>query len=268
MEPKLSPGGLRNRVSTASVFHDCPCGVFAPGGVLLLGHFFEGLERSRDWNRMTSKSGSARDGAWTLIRMAGGDAACASRIGRARSHAGQDSSPPDQSQDCDRLDAARSPGMGSALPVHGGAQGHPSFPAEYTGPNSLTPGAEIKDTISVDVMGGVRLWRGGEFFGDVVIWQGYGLSNTLGMAGFPNGEAFRIGRTYPDAYLCRAYIRETIGFGGEKEAADDARRLGRHKGRSEPDVYRRPLQRQRHLRQQRLRQRLPIPVHELVPDGQ
>ena len=103
-----------------------------------------------------------------------------------------------------------------------GAQGHPSFPAEYTGPNSLNAGAEVKDTISVDVMGGVRLWRGGEFFGDVVIWQGYGLSNTLGMAGFPNGEAFRIGRTYPDAYLCRAYIRETIGLGGEKEATDDA----------------------------------------------
>ena len=102
-----------------------------------------------------------------------------------------------------------------------GAQGHPSFPAKYTGPNSLTPGADIKDTISVDLMGGVRLWRGGEFFGDVVIWQGYGLSNTLGMAGFPNGEAFRIGRTYPDASVARAYIRETIGFGGEKASADD-----------------------------------------------
>jgi high affinity Mn2+ porin len=103
-----------------------------------------------------------------------------------------------------------------------GAQSHPSFPAEYTGLNSLKPDAEVKDTVSVDVMGGVRLWRGGEFFADVVIWQGYGLSNTLGAAGFPNGEAFRIGRTYPDAYLCRAFIRETIGLGGEKEAADDA----------------------------------------------
>jgi high affinity Mn2+ porin len=103
-----------------------------------------------------------------------------------------------------------------------GAQGHPSFPAEYKGPNSLTSGAQVRDTVSVDLMGGVRLWRGGEFFGDVVIWQGYGLSNTLGMVGFPNGEAFRIGKTYPDAYLCRAFIRETIGLGGEKEAADDA----------------------------------------------
>ena len=103
-----------------------------------------------------------------------------------------------------------------------GAQGHPSFPAEYTGLNSLKPGAEVKDTLSVDVTGGVRLGRGGEFFADVLIWQGYGLSNTLGVAGFPNGEAYRVGKTYPDVSICRAFIRETIGLGGEKEAADDA----------------------------------------------
>ncbi len=101
-------------------------------------------------------------------------------------------------------------------------QGYPGFPAQYTGANSLTPEAQLKDTFSVDVTGGMRLWHGGEFFGDVVIWQGYGLSNTLGAAGFPNGEAYRIGRTYPDAYLCRAYLRETIGFGGEKEKSEDA----------------------------------------------
>jgi high affinity Mn2+ porin len=102
-----------------------------------------------------------------------------------------------------------------------GAQGHPSFSAEYTGANSLTPGADITDTISLDGMGGVRLWHGGEFFGDVVVWQGYGLSNTLGMAGFPNGEAFRVGRTYPDASICRAYLRQTIGLGGGRESNDD-----------------------------------------------
>jgi high affinity Mn2+ porin len=52
------------------------------------------------------------------------------------------------------------------------------------------------------------------------MWQGYGLSSTLGLAGFPNAEAYRVGKTYPDVYLCRAYLRETISFGGEKEASD------------------------------------------------
>jgi high affinity Mn2+ porin len=101
------------------------------------------------------------------------------------------------------------------------AQGHPSFPAEYSGANSLTPGASIRETVSIDVMGGVRLWRGGEFFGDALVWQGYGLSDSLGLAGFSSGEAYRVGKTHPDAYLCRAFIRQTIGLGGEKEASDD-----------------------------------------------
>jgi high affinity Mn2+ porin len=100
-------------------------------------------------------------------------------------------------------------------------QGHPSFPADYTGANSLTPGAMVRETISVDVTGGVRLWRGGEFFGDLLMWQGYGLNNSLGAAGFPNAEAYRVGKTYPDLFLCRAFVRETIGFGGEREATDD-----------------------------------------------
>ncbi len=157
---------------------------------------------------------------WTLC---GWFAAVSLLVAMAAPYArGQDSSPPAQPQDSTNSTPPDPQPWNLHIQSTVGAQGHPSFPAEYSGANSLTPGASIKDTVSVDVMGGVRLWRGGEFFGDIVIWQGYGLSNTLGMAGFPNGEAFRIGRTYPDAYLCRAFVRETIGFGGEKETADDA----------------------------------------------
>ena len=73
----------------------------------------------------------------------------------------------------------------------------------------------------MDALAGVRLWHGAEFYTDVLMWQGYGLSNTLGMAAFPNGEAFRVGKTYPDANICRAYLRQTIELGGEKESTDD-----------------------------------------------
>ena len=117
------------------------------------------------------------------------------------------------------------PSAGQAWDVHFQStvvgQGHPSFSAEYSGANSLTPGASTRETISVDVTGGARLWHGGEFFGDVLMWQGYGLNNSLGLAAFPNSEAYRIGKTYPDVYLCRAYLRQTIGFGGGKVASDD-----------------------------------------------
>jgi len=86
----------------------------------------------------------------------------------------------------------------------------------------MTPGGQVKDSVSVDLIGGVRLWHGGELFADALVWQGFGLSNTLGAAGFPNGEAFRIGKTYPDAYIPRLFLRETIGLGGGEETAEDS----------------------------------------------
>ena len=133
---------------------------------------------------------------------------------------GQDGSPPDRGQ------SSTNPPPGNQswnwhIQSTVVAQGHPSFPAEYTGTNSLTPGDQVRDTISVDALGGVRLWGGGEFFADFLMWQGYGLSNTLGAAGFPNGEAFRVGKTYPDVTFVRAYVRQTVGLGGERESTDD-----------------------------------------------
>jgi len=94
-------------------------------------------------------------------------------------------------------------------------QGVLPFPAEYSGPNSLEPHGEVRDTFSFDVTAGVHLWRGAEFFADVLSWQGYGLSNTTGVAGFPNGEAYRVGKTFPDAVISRAYLRETVPLGSK-----------------------------------------------------
>ncbi|HMD83327.1 MAG TPA: carbohydrate porin [Terriglobia bacterium] len=139
----------------------------------------------------------------------------------APSTRGQDSATPDTGQDATNSTPSDPQRWNLHFQSTAGAQGYPGFPAQYSGLNSLRPGGEVRDTISVDVTSGVRLWRGGEFFADLLIWQGYGLSKTEGLAGFPNGEAYRVGKTYPDAYLCRAYLRETIGFGGEKEAGDN-----------------------------------------------
>jgi high affinity Mn2+ porin len=97
-------------------------------------------------------------------------------------------------------------------------QGALPFPAEYSGANSLEPHGEVKDTFSFDATGNVRLWHGGEFSADVLVWQGYGLSKTTGLAGFPNGEAYRLGKKFPDAMVARAYLREAISLGGEEDA--------------------------------------------------
>ena len=101
-------------------------------------------------------------------------------------------------------------------------QGYPSFPAKYSGPNSLPTSEEIRETVSLDLLAGVRLWRGAEAHIDGLMWQGFGLHDTLGVEGFPNGEAFRLGTDVPNVNIPRLFIRQTIGFGGEQEdVADD-----------------------------------------------
>jgi high affinity Mn2+ porin len=71
-------------------------------------------------------------------------------------------------------------------------------------------------------MAGIRLWPGAEGHIDGLMWQGFGLNSTLGVEGFPNGEAYRIGTEVPNAAIARLFIRQTISLGGEEEeVADD-----------------------------------------------
>jgi hypothetical protein len=41
-------------------------------------------------------------------------------------------------------------------------QGYPGLPARYSGPNSLPTSSQGRETVSLDLYGGVRLWRGAE----------------------------------------------------------------------------------------------------------
>src|SRR5215472_3211471 len=101
-------------------------------------------------------------------------------------------------------------------------QGDPPFPAKYSGPNSLDSKGEIRESVSVDLMAGVRLWAGAEAHVDGLLWQGFGLSQTLGVEGFPNGEAFRLGTKVPNVNIARLFLRQTIGLGGDSEPVADA----------------------------------------------
>ena len=69
---------------------------------------------------------------------------------------------------------------------------------------------------------GVRLWQGGEFYFNPELAQGFGLNGTLGLAGFPNGEAQKAGAYYPKYRPQRYYIKQTFGLGGEQEDVADA----------------------------------------------
>jgi high affinity Mn2+ porin len=94
-------------------------------------------------------------------------------------------------------------------------QWHPDFTAPYTGANSMTPYSNSAQTSDITLYLGRKLWSGAEFYINPEIDQGFGLSNTLGMAGYSSGEAYKVGAQDPYFRLPRAFLRQTIDLGGD-----------------------------------------------------
>ncbi len=99
-------------------------------------------------------------------------------------------------------------------------QHHPPFHSPYVGPLSLSPGNQIDETWSLSLFVGVRLWRGAEAYIDPELLQGFGLSNSTGIAGFTNGEAFKVGTRGVVGKISRLFFRQTFGLGSAAEAVD------------------------------------------------
>jgi high affinity Mn2+ porin len=99
-------------------------------------------------------------------------------------------------------------------------QYHPAFHAAYSGPNSLDPVARSAETMDATLFAGMRLWNNAEAWINPEIDQGFGLNNTLGMAGFASGEAYKVGANAPYQRLPRAFVRQVIDLGGETLATE------------------------------------------------
>jgi high affinity Mn2+ porin len=99
-------------------------------------------------------------------------------------------------------------------------QGYPAFRSPYAGTNSLPGSGQGRETSDATLYAGIRLWQGAELWVNPEIDQGFGLANTLGVAGFPSGEAYKIGSAYPYARLPRAFIRQTIALGGDTQKVE------------------------------------------------
>jgi len=95
----------------------------------------------------------------------------------------------------------------------------PPFRAPYSGTNSLAPNIG-RETADVTLYAGVRLWQGAEAWVNPELDQGFGLSGSVGVAGFPSGEAYKVGADYPYTRLDRAFLRQTINLGGEVQKVD------------------------------------------------
>lgn len=109
---------------------------------------------------------------------------------------------------------------GEAWAIHGQStlviQANSRFHSLYEGSNSLDHRANARETFDATAYLGVRPWAGAEIWINPEIDQGFGLSNTLGAAGFPSGEAYKVGKSAPYAKLPRWFLRETLNLGGER----------------------------------------------------
>ncbi|MGI4749046.1 MAG: carbohydrate porin [Janthinobacterium lividum] len=98
---------------------------------------------------------------------------------------------------------------------------HPGFGAKYTGDNSLSPFHETASSLTATFFGGARLWKGAEAYFNPEMSGGAGFSQTLGVAGFPNGETFRVGSAEPKIYIARAYLTQRFSWGNEQDTIED-----------------------------------------------
>jgi high affinity Mn2+ porin len=107
-----------------------------------------------------------------------------------------------------------------AFAVHGEftyiEQEDSGFSAPYAGPNSLTPD-QGRETVDASLSIGTKLWSGAQLWINPEVDQGFGLNDTLGVAGFPSGEAYKVGATHPYFRLQRLFVRDTVDGDGERE---------------------------------------------------
>ena len=101
------------------------------------------------------------------------------------------------------------------------SQYHPSFAAKYYGKNSLDSNAEFKTSVSATLFLGAKLWKGAQAYFNPEMSGGEGFSKTTGIAGFTNGEIYRVSNPAPHIFVARLYLRQVFALTNEKEKIND-----------------------------------------------
>ena len=100
-------------------------------------------------------------------------------------------------------------------------QNHQTIKAPYSGDKSLQQKEKPATSLTTSVFAGIRLFKNTELFVNPEMAGGEGMSSATGIAGFPNGETFRVGSTKPVIYLARAYLHHIIPLIKEKQWTND-----------------------------------------------
>ena len=95
------------------------------------------------------------------------------------------------------------------------SQGHPTFDAPYTGPNSLPPDAQYVTSRVLTLYTGFRLTETTDFFFDVEETGGNGIGSALGIAGFPNLDVVRNPTLSHAPYIARVMFHQMIPLSKE-----------------------------------------------------
>lgn len=109
--------------------------------------------------------------------------------------------------------------------VHGQStnvvQGYPKFPALYNGPNSLNSKGQVRAGSVNNLFMGLRVWDGGGVYVNPEVNVGYGLSNSVGAAAYPNAAVPKVGSAEPYMRFQRYFFRQMIGLGGTRDYDPD-----------------------------------------------
>ncbi len=96
-------------------------------------------------------------------------------------------------------------------------QWHPTFPAKYSGPNSLASRRDSEDSRVFTLYTGLQLTSTTEVLLDMESTQGRGIGEALGLAGFTNLDVVRNPDLGARPYIARAIVHQIIPLGRETE---------------------------------------------------
>ena len=105
-------------------------------------------------------------------------------------------------------------------------QYHPDIKSPYQGLNSLQASEPAKTSLTSTFYLNYSPAKNTYFIFNPEMTGGEGLSKTTGIAGFTNGEVYRIGDPKPHVYIARLYAEQRIALSSRKEfIADDQNQI-------------------------------------------
>jgi high affinity Mn2+ porin len=102
-------------------------------------------------------------------------------------------------------------------------QSHPRFNggSRPDGTNSLPRQSTSAETADFTLFFGLKLGQDTAIYFNPEIDQGFGIGNTLGLAGYASGEAYKVGAHTPYYRNPRVFIRHVVNLGGEETPMED-----------------------------------------------